>query len=73
MVGDGSWGTLARSHSGSDVISALGEEMKRWNDGERDPVAISAYWHDRLRPEAVARTYRALIEELPARTGEATT
>lgn len=35
------------------LAAALEAEMRSWDNGERDPHAISETWRDRVRPEAV--------------------
>ena len=60
MVGDGAWGTVAAGDNPGDLARALASEMRRWDEGERDPAAIAAHWHGKLRPRAIAQRYLAL-------------
>ena len=51
----GRFGTVSRSRRPASLAHALCREMTAWDEGERDPVAISRHWRACLAPEAVCR------------------
>jgi glycosyltransferase involved in cell wall biosynthesis len=65
MIGEGRWGTIAAGHTPRDLAQALGAEMRVWQEGERDPVAIAAHWRRKLLPHIVAGHYLSLMSSPP--------
>ncbi len=54
-------GTVATAYSAAHIADALSAEAKAWQDGERDPGAISRYWHARISSTAVAAKLIELV------------
>jgi hypothetical protein len=48
-------GRLARKATGSALAEALLDELSAWDQGERDPKAISQAWTEEMLPDRVAR------------------
>jgi glycosyltransferase involved in cell wall biosynthesis len=63
FIDGGRFGTLATRHSPGALAEALRVEERQWDRGRRDPAAISAWWRERLSPEAFCRK---LFESAPA-------
>jgi glycosyltransferase involved in cell wall biosynthesis len=64
FIDGGRFGTLAARHSPGALAEALHAESESWDEGRRDPAAISAWWRERLSPEAFCRK---LLESAGAR------
>lgn len=56
-------GTLAYTRSVANLSDALLAEIDIWEAGERDPVAISTYWKERLHLGKVVQQMLACIDE----------
>jgi glycosyltransferase involved in cell wall biosynthesis len=68
LTAAGEFGSLSRSRSASDLAAALGLEIRRWDDGERDAQAVAASWRARLAPTAVCAAMLDLVmSSRPAR------
>jgi hypothetical protein len=52
---EGDCGCLAARDDGSGHLEALRSELRAWDQGQRDPMAISCLWSERLHADHVAR------------------
>jgi glycosyltransferase involved in cell wall biosynthesis len=52
---EGGFGAASRGRSAAGLAQALRSEMSAWERGERNPVAIAAYWRPRFDPVTVCR------------------
>ncbi len=50
---DGRFGTVASRSRPADLANAMLKEMTAWDSNQRDPIAISQHWRNRLAPRAV--------------------
>jgi glycosyltransferase involved in cell wall biosynthesis len=56
LAADGRFGRVSATRRPADLARAIRDEMRAWEDGRRDSVAIASHWRARLRPAAVCRT-----------------
>jgi glycosyltransferase involved in cell wall biosynthesis len=56
---NGRFGTIARRPRPSHLARAVLREMEQWDQGRRDPLAISEHWRARLDPRAVCQALLA--------------
>lgn len=65
-------GSLGASATPDSIASAISSEIRAWEAGERDPVAISTVWGERLHADKVAARILSLATEtkqgIPAHT-----
>ena len=58
-------GRLADQETSASLSAALLDELEAWDNGERDPVAISKAWTQELRADRVAAKILDLFSKLP--------
>jgi glycosyltransferase involved in cell wall biosynthesis len=51
----GRYGTACRVRSATSLAAAALAEVRAWDDGRRDPLAVAAAWRPRFDPQAVCR------------------
>jgi glycosyltransferase involved in cell wall biosynthesis len=51
----GNLGAVSARRSAYGLAAAVLQELKAWDDGRRDPLAIAAAWRPRFEPQAVCR------------------
>lgn len=70
-VSEGPYGSLATRRGPDGLADALAREAAAWEAGEHDPVAIAAFWRERLGLEAIGARYDALATRSGAPTAPA--
>lgn len=66
ITADGRFGRVGRGHTAASLAAAVVHEMKAWDHGERDPIAISAHWRNLVSPSAVAELMLTLLGVIPS-------
>lgn len=64
FIDNGCFGTLANNFTTPEIISALDNEIKKWNNNEYDPKEISTYWRNQLSPQKIGNEINLLIKKI---------